>query len=56
MGLFDRFEVVYEQTGDTHIKILRDTKTGVRYLLVMNANGPAAITPLLGLDGQPAAR
>ena len=57
MGLFDRFDVVYEQNGSMPVKIIRDSKTGVRYLVVLNGDGePTAITPLLNSEGSLADR
>ena len=56
MGFFDRFEVVYEQKGQLPIKIIHDTKTDVRYLVVMSDGKPTAVTPLLNSDGKPASR
>jgi hypothetical protein len=39
-----RFVAEYEQQG---VKIMRDQKTGVRYLILLKGGAPQAITPLI---------
>ena len=49
-----RFEITYKQKGwDLDTQIIRDTQTGVCYLVLKNGAQIAAVTPLLGSDGRP---
>jgi hypothetical protein len=50
----NRFEVIYKEGGglSTSKKILLDTETGVKYLLIESGYG-VALTPLLDRDGRP---
>ena len=50
----ERFEIVYKEGRALSFvrKILRDTETGVQYLMVESGYG-VAITPLLDKDGKP---
>ncbi len=49
-----RFEVVYKQGSGfgVYVRILRDLKTGVEYLLAGEGYG-AGLTPLLDASGKP---
>lgn len=49
-----RFEILYKQGSgfSTYIRVLRDKKTGVQYLLAGEGYG-AGLTALLGSDGKP---
>ena len=49
-----RFEVLYKQGSrfDVYVRVLRDKKTGVQYLLAGEGYG-AGLTPLLDKDGKP---
>lgn len=54
--MFDekRFEIVHKQTGwSLETLIIRDTVTGVNYLVMKNGNQVQGITPLLDSDGKP---
>ncbi len=47
-----RFEVLYKQGSLTSYRIIRDTETGVQYL--MTTDGYAGgLTPLLDREGRP---
>ncbi|MBD5094830.1 MAG: hypothetical protein HDT26_11230 [Subdoligranulum sp.] len=49
-----RFEILYKQGSGfgVYVRVLRDTKTGVQYLLAGEGYG-AGLTPLLDKDGKP---